>query len=546
MNNNIKENKSKSIFDSVLIKRIFLRNNKKDEISKKNENEFIQSLIQSYIKKEIGARIKLNRTWLCIKISYNNKNENKINYDEETNDSIDNLINLFTVPKDISNEILNYLKTYDKYVEIIDESKEEYLIDLTSYIINNKEKNFINDDDINLFLQKFKLQIEQNFNINISIGKGNNALLASLACLKCFIDRNNKKNNKELNFSDIDCLFEENNKYEFLISVENNEKSILSFLNTFPLEYLSNSENKYIENFNTLINIKNFDDIKTLGDIINTNSYEIYNIFNKDNLYKEIFYFCLGIGEVFHKSQIIINDGKNNNEIQEITFKNKDKSQLIKIYSKLVDTLFKQIFFYHYNPRTLVIQLKTKNNKLFKRVLDKRTLFNTYESLINAGTKIISQICDNLTENEIKEFNKMTIYFDNIVKLDTIERQVWEKLYEEEINGIRIKYNKTCYWDLFLNSKSKQEPKIQSKSFDYSSGKNKMKESENKSKKIITSKSINNKNKFSKKSKKANLDLLGFNKNRKLGKGSKLQKYLLLSKTNKLENFGIISKEQKK
>ena len=45
MNNNIKENKSKSIFDSVLIKRIFLRNNKKDEISKKNENEFIQSLI---------------------------------------------------------------------------------------------------------------------------------------------------------------------------------------------------------------------------------------------------------------------------------------------------------------------------------------------------------------------------------------------------------------------------------------------------------------------------------------------------------------------
>ena len=148
MNNNIKENKSKSIFDSVLIKRIFLRNNKKDEISRKKENEFIKSLIQSYIKKEIGARIKLNRTLLCIKISYNNKNENKINYDEETNDSIDNLINLFTVPKDISNEILNYLKTYDKYVEIIDESKEEYLIDLTSYIINNKEKNFINDDDI--------------------------------------------------------------------------------------------------------------------------------------------------------------------------------------------------------------------------------------------------------------------------------------------------------------------------------------------------------------------------------------------------------------
>ena len=252
----------------------------------------------------------------------------------------------------------------------------------------------------------------------------------------------------------------------------------------------------------------------------------------------------MGIGEIFHKSQIIINDGKNNNEIQETTFKNKDKSQLIKIYSKLVDTLFKQIFFYHYNPKTLVIQLKTKNNKLFKRVLDKRTLFNTYESLINAGIKIISQICDNLTENEIKEFNKMTIYFDNIVKLDTIDRKIWEELYENEINEIRIKSNKICFWNNFLNSKSKEQQKIQSKSIDNKSSRKKnIKESEKKGKNNLKSKSIDKVNKVSKK---ANLDLLGFNKKRKKGKGSKYEKYILMSKTNKLENYGITSKEQNK
>ena len=287
MNNNTNENKSKSIFDSVLVKRIYLKYNQKNDTSQEKENQFIQSLIQSYIKKYLGARIKLNRTWLCIKIRFNNKKENKINYDEETDDSIDNMINLFTIPKDISTEILNYLKPYDKYVEIADESKEEYLIDLTSYIINNKEKYL--KDGINLFLQELKLQMEQKFNINIFIGKGNNALLASLASLKCYIESNQKKNNKNIILNDLNYLFEDNENYDFLTSVENDEKSILSFLNTFPLEYLSNSENKYIENFNKMINNKNFMDIKTHGDIINVNSYEIYNIFNKDNFIKKYF-----------------------------------------------------------------------------------------------------------------------------------------------------------------------------------------------------------------------------------------------------------------
>ena len=541
MNNNTNENKPKNIFDSVLVKRIYLKFNQKNDISQENENQFIQSLIQSYIKKYLGARIKLDRTWLCIKISFNNKKENKINYDEETNDSIDNLINLFTIPKDISTEILNYLKPYDKYVEIADESKEEYLIDLTSYIINNKEK--YSKDGINSFLQELKLQMEQKFNSNIFIGKGNNALLASLASLKSYIESNQKKNDKNININDINYLFEDNDYYDFLISIENDEKNILSFLNSYPLEYLSNSENKYIEKFNKMINNKNFMDIKTLGDIINLNSYEIYNIFNKDSLYKEIFLFCLGIGEMFHKSQIITNNDKNINEIKETTFKNKDKTQLIKIFTQLANRLFKQIFFYHYNPRTLVIILKTKKNKLYKRVLDKETLFDTYDSIINAGTKIISLICDSLNENEINEFNKMTVYFDNIIKLDTIERKIWEEFYENEINEIRIKSNKICFWNNFLNSKSKDEEKIESKSFDNSSGNKDMKESEKKKKTILTSKSINDINKFSKK---ANLDLLGFNKKRKHSKGTKLSRFILLSKTNKLENFGILSKEQKK
>ena len=289
-------NKNKTILDSVLVKRIFLKFNQQNQTSKEKENQYIQSLIQSYIKKYIGARIKLNRTWLCIKINFNDKKENKINYDEETNDSVDNLINLFTVPKDISKEIIDFLKKYDKYVEIADESKEEYLIDLTSYIINNKEKYFKNG--INNFLNELKTQMEKKFNINIYIGKGNNILLASLACLKCFIESIEKKNNESAIINDIKAIFEEENESnDYLVSIDNEEKSIISFLDKFPLEYFSNSENKYFENFKKFISNKNFNDIKTLGDIINSNSYEIYKIFNEENIYREIFQFSLGIGE---------------------------------------------------------------------------------------------------------------------------------------------------------------------------------------------------------------------------------------------------------
>ena len=535
-------NKSKSILDSVLVKRIFLKFNQQNQLSKEKEEQYIHSLIQGYIKKYIGARIKLNRTWLCIKINYNDKKENKINYDEETNDSVDNLINLFTVPKDISNEILEYLKNYDKYVEIADESKEEYLIDLTSYIINNKEKYFNNG--IKDFLKELKTQIEKKFNITINIGMGNNILLASLACLKCFIESIEKKNNENNIINDIKAIFEEdNNISNDLISVENNEKDILSFLNNFPLEYLSNSENKYFENFKKLINKKNFNDIKTLGDIINFNSYEIYNIFKEENLYKEIFLFCLGIGDTFHKSQIITNNSKNINDIKEETFKGKNKSQLIKIYLHLANKLFKQIYFYHYNPRTLILILKTKQNKLYKRVVDKETLFDNYNSLINTGIKLIGQLCNTLPENEILEFNKMIIYFDNIIKLDTIDRNIWEQLHEDDITEIRVKSNKLCFWNNFLNSKSKEEQKIQSKSVDNNSANKDIKESERKKTTKLTSKSINEINKFSKK---ANLDLLGFNKKRKQSKGTKYMNYMLLAKTNKLEQFGIKPNQEKK
>ncbi len=537
--------KNKSLIDSILLKKIYLKYHPKDETSKNKENQFIQSLIQSYKTKYLGARIKLKRTWLCIKISYNESKEDKLNPDEETNDSVDNLLNLFIVPKDVSSQILNYLKTYDKFVEIADDSKEEYLIDLTSYIINNKEK--FSNNDINLFLHEIKLQMEQKFNIKVFIGKANNILLASLACLKCFIESIKNKNNESIIISDINDLFEDNSSSDYLISIENDEKNILSFLEKFPFEYLSNSDNKYIENFKKLINIKNFNNIKTLGNVINGYSQDIYNIFNKNNIYKDIFLFCLGIGDIFHKNQIISYNDTNINKIdkkEEENFKNKNKSQLIKIYTQLANKLFKQIFFYQYNAKTLVVILKTKKNKIYKRVVDKETLFDDYDIIINTGTHLIEQICDNLSENEINNFNKMIIYFDNIIKLDTIKRNIWEEIYENEINEIRIKSNKLCFWNNFLNSKSKNEEKIMSKSVDNLDNNNSsVKQSEKKRKSVLNSKSINDINKFSKK---ANLDLLGFNKKKKQNKGSKYLRFSLLSHNNKLENYGITSKEQKK
>ena len=135
-----------------------------------------------------------------------------------------------------------------------------------------------------------------------------------------------------------------------------------------------------------------------------------------------------------------------------------------------------------------------------------------------------------MDENEIKCFNKMIIYFDNIVKLDTIDRNIWENKYLNEMDALKIKTSKLQFWNNFLNSKSKNENKNISKSFDNDNHKQNDIKGEN----ILNSKSIKNINRFSKK---ANLDLLGFEKKRK--KQSKYLNYKLLKQNKKIENYGV-------
>lgn len=540
MINNINDNNSKNNFESIFHKKIYLKYHPKNEIIKKQEIDFIKSLIQGYIKKNINTRIKLNRTWLCVKVTFNAEEEiNQDNTKETSNtqESKDTLLNLFYLPKDISKEIESYLKQYDKYIEIVNDDKDEFLIDLTSFIINNQKDKLDDENNLNLFLHSLKIEMEQKFNINVFFGKSNNILLASFACLKCFVESAKNKNNESIVINDINDLFEDNDKNDYLISVENDEKSILSFMNKFPLEYLSMSYNKYFENFlSKKINEKNFPDIKNLGDIINIYFEEIYNIYNKDNIFKDIFLFCLGVGEIFHKNQIITNNDQNTNDIKEISFKNQNKSQLYKIYIQLADKLFRQIFYYQHIPKTLVIILKNNKNKIYKRVVDKDSLFDNYDSLVNIGKKIINQICMGMSEHEINNFMKMIVYFDNIVKFDTINRDIWENMYQNEMEFVKIKTSKLHYWNKFLNSKTKEDNKNMSKSFD-----NNSKLSGSNKKNILNSKSIKDINKFSKK---ANMDLLGLCKKRK--KTSKILKYSLLAKNDKLENYGVSSKENPK
>ena len=529
---------------SILQKKVYLKYHPKDEISKNKDIQYIKALITKYLKKNINTRISLNRTWLCVKIAFNNEKENeKMNMQNNTKDTSGskksdyNLLNLFTIPNNISREIESYLKKYDKYIESVNDYKDEFLLDLTSYIINNKQKENLDDENkLNSFLHLIKIEMEQKFNINVYFGKSNNILLASFACLKCFIESSKTKNNESIIINDINELFEDNDKIDFLISIKNDEDSILSFMNKFPLEYLSMSYNAYFDRFLIKkINEKNFPNITYLGDIINNYFEDIYYIFNKDDMYKDIFLFSMGVGEVFHKKQIITNNEQNVNDIKEMSFKDYKKSQIIKVYIKLADHLFRQIFYYQYVPKTLVIILKNNKNKIYKRVTEKDSLFDNYNSLINIGEKVINQICLGMDENEIKCFNKMIIYFDNIVKLDTIDRNIWENIYLNEMEAVKIKTSKLHYWNKFLNSQSKNDNKNISKSFDNNNSKQNNINGEN----ILNSKSIKNINKFSKK---ANLDLLGFEKKRK--KQSKYLNYKLLKQNKKIENYGVkISKD---
>ena len=103
------------------------------------------------------------------------------------------------------------------------------------------------------------------------------------------------------------------------------------------------------------------------------------------------------------------------------------------------------------------------------------------------------------------------------------------------MEAVKIKTSKLHYWNKFLNSQSKNDNKNISKSFDNNNSKQNNINGEN----ILNSKSIKIINKFSKK---ANLDLLGFEKRRK--KQSKYLNYKLLKQNKKIENYGVkISKD---
>ena len=79
-------------------------------------------------------------------LAFNNEKENeKTNMQNNTKDASDskksdyNLLNLFIIPNNISREIESYLKKYDKYIESVNDYKDEFLLDLTSYIIISNE-----------------------------------------------------------------------------------------------------------------------------------------------------------------------------------------------------------------------------------------------------------------------------------------------------------------------------------------------------------------------------------------------------------------------
>ena len=71
-----------------------------------------------------------------------------------------------------------------------------------------------------------------------------------------------------------------------------------------------------------------------------------------------------------------------------------------------------------------------------------------------------------ISEHEINNFMKMIVYFDNIVKFDTINRDILENMYQNEMEFVKIKASKLHNLNKFLNSKTKEDNKNMSKSFD--------------------------------------------------------------------------------
>ena len=90
-------------------------------------------------------------------------------------DSTEKAIQLFTIPENITEETVSFLKQYDKYIEVVNENKDEYLIDLTSYININENIVVEEVDEPNAKMNnpmqglKFKPKAKERMELNDSL-----------------------------------------------------------------------------------------------------------------------------------------------------------------------------------------------------------------------------------------------------------------------------------------------------------------------------------------------------------------------------------------
>ena len=441
MNNNInKEN-------SIPVNQSLLQNFKKfKELTiKKQKNLNIKELIQYYFDKKYQEYFKINRIWICVKIFYD-KPKNK-----EIKDSPEEIFELFQIPLEICQKIKKYLKNYDSYIETATETHDEFLLDLSDHILNNNNNE--ENSDYYILCKTIKEDLEKIDYIKIFIGKSNNIILASFACLQCHL---NYSRNKEK---------EKTNDLNYFLEIENDKNKIKNFLKNFSMDNFFYSSNIYFEDILKKINdSEKFKNIKSLSDItseqIQTNCENFFD-------YKDIFLFSLGIGEYFHKKQIINknNDKKNilNNYSFEENIKNKNQQNITNILRKLLAFLFKSVYQYKYQAKTLNIVLISIRNKIYKRVINQETYFDSYENMEKIAIQVMNNLFFSLSNNEIKNFYKLKVYFDNIISFVHIKTDIWQSMYKNQIDFLRSKTSKEWYWTYFFNENS---DKKQSKSSD--------------------------------------------------------------------------------
>ena len=388
-------------------------------MSKFKENNLVKQKIDLIINKYKSPLIYENRRIVCEKIIFflDKFRENEII--KKNRKWL--CINIFSV-KDIKtiNQIFSYLKQFDKNLEILENRKGEFILDISEYLLN---LNLISDEEIEQFIINIKNNIEKVIKDKFFISLANNKFLGIISNIK--IINENKKN---------------------IFILKNNKYIIDTFLANYPINIL---ENKFF--FDLTLETFNILKIKFLGDI-KLNLIYLSELF--PDSYVNYLSMTLGIGDIFQYKKF-----KPKSQDFKIKFALNEKDNITEILIKNLEhiciKMYKNIYSNKFLGIILSLLIFIKDDRILKKTKRNNSFYNSFEEIFKDAKELLFDLLNRLKDDEKIKIQQISLCLKNIINFESLSNEIWEKEHHYLETHSEKKRNNMNNMENFLNISKK-------------------------------------------------------------------------------------------